>query len=61
MKKLLLFLIGISVVFVLQAQEKANTDRPKIGLVLSGGGAKGLQLTLAGFQYVNTFMFCPGI
>lgn len=42
MKKLLLFLIGISVVFVLQAQEKANTDRPKIGLVLSGGGAKGM-------------------
>jgi NTE family protein len=42
MKKLLLCLLGISVVFVLHAQEKPNADRPKIGLVLSGGGAKGM-------------------
>ena len=42
MKKLLLSLIFVFIVFLLNAQEKQNTDRPKIGLVLSGGGAKGM-------------------
>ncbi|MCH6232875.1 patatin-like phospholipase family protein [Cognataquiflexum rubidum] len=42
MKKLLLSSLLIFIVFFLQAQEKENADRPKIGLVLSGGGAKGM-------------------
>ena len=42
MKKLLLSLVFVFIVFLLNAQEKQNTDRPKIGLVLSGGGAKGM-------------------
>ena len=41
MKKLLLSSLLIFIVLFLQAQEKENADRPKIGLVLSGGGAKG--------------------
>jgi NTE family protein len=42
MKKILLSLLFVFVVLFLQAQEKENPDRPKIGLVLSGGGAKGM-------------------
>ncbi|WP_113924320.1 patatin-like phospholipase family protein [Cognataquiflexum aquatile] len=42
MKKLLLSSLFIFIVLFLQAQEKENADRPKIGLVLSGGGAKGM-------------------
>ncbi|GAA4280500.1 patatin-like phospholipase family protein [Gaetbulibacter aestuarii] len=41
-KKLLLTLICLFVLFSAKAQDRTEDARPKVGLVLSGGGAKGL-------------------
>lgn len=41
MKKLLIFILIICLPTILKAQNTENSDAPKIGLVLSGGGAKG--------------------
>ncbi len=41
MKKTILFLVGLFFLQVAVAQDSIKTKRPKIGLVLSGGGAKG--------------------
>lgn len=42
LRKMLLFFVAFSVVFWADAQEKEDGEKMKIGLVLSGGGAKGL-------------------
>ncbi|MBP6557561.1 MAG: patatin-like phospholipase family protein [Flavobacterium sp.] len=41
MKKTILLLVGLFFLQVVVAQDSTKTKRPKIGLVLSGGGAKG--------------------
>ncbi|MEK8178853.1 patatin-like phospholipase family protein [Flavobacterium buctense] len=41
MKKTILLLVGLFLLQVVVAQDSTKTIRPKIGLVLSGGGAKG--------------------
>jgi len=41
MKKLLIFILIICLPTISQAQDAPNTGTPKVGLVLSGGGAKG--------------------
>ncbi|WP_033959822.1 patatin-like phospholipase family protein [Psychroserpens jangbogonensis] len=41
MKKLLVAILIICLPFSSKAQDSINTDTPKVGLVLSGGGAKG--------------------
>ena len=41
MNKILLFLFGIAFLHPLFAQDTITSKKPKIGLVLSGGGAKG--------------------
>ncbi|WP_431133464.1 patatin-like phospholipase family protein [Psychroserpens mesophilus] len=41
MKKLLIVIVLLCLSFSLRAQDTINTDSPKVGLVLSGGGAKG--------------------
>lgn len=41
MNKILLFLVGITFLQPVFAQDTINKTKPKIGLVLSGGGAKG--------------------
>ena len=41
MKKTILVLIGLLFLQTIVAQDTIKKSRPKIGLVLSGGGAKG--------------------
>ena len=41
MKKTILLLVGLFFLQGVVAQDSTKTKRPKIGLVLSGGGAKG--------------------
>ncbi len=42
MKKTLLYFLILTMGTTAMAQEGADGERPKIGLVLSGGGAKGM-------------------
>ena len=42
MKRIVLLLLSILMFTAVQAQEKKNNGKPKVGVVLSGGGAKGL-------------------
>jgi NTE family protein len=42
MKKCILLIVLLCSFLTVFAQEKGNDKKPKIGLVLSGGGAKGL-------------------